>query len=275
MECPRYGRKDAVMERLKNFISKAYIFIILLFLYAPIAVLIVSSFNDSKSRVVWGGFTLRWYRGVFESDQIMDALFTTMIISLSASLIATVLGVMAAIGISAMKKRSYKAVMAVNNIPMVNADIVIGISLMLWFIKFMPLGFMSVLLAHITFDVPYVILSVMPKLQQMNVSVYEAARDLGANAVYAFFKVVLPQLYGGILSGFFLAFTISMDDFVVTYFTKGAGVDTLSTLIYGELKKGIKPEMYALSTIIFALVLIVLIVVNIYSGKEERAVIDH
>ncbi|MCR5106655.1 MAG: ABC transporter permease [Lachnospiraceae bacterium] len=264
-----------MMERLKNFISKAYIFIILLFLYAPIAVLIVSSFNDSKSRVVWGGFTLRWYRGVFESDQIMDALFTTMIISLSASLIATVLGVMAAIGISAMKKRSYKAVMAVNNIPMVNADIVIGISLMLWFIKFMPLGFMSVLLAHITFDVPYVILSVMPKLQQMNVSVYEAARDLGANAVYAFFKVVLPQLYGGILSGFFLAFTISMDDFVVTYFTKGAGVDTLSTLIYGELKKGIKPEMYALSTIIFALVLIVLIVVNIYSGKEERAVIDH
>ena len=257
-----------MVDKFKNFICRFYILIIMLFLYAPILVLIASSFNDSKSRVIWGGFTLEWYREVFASRSIMRALYTTLIIALLSSVIATIIGVVGAIGISAMRLRNYKIVMAFTNIPMLNADIVTGISLMLWFVKFIPLGFMSILLAHVTFNIPYVILSVMPKLQTMNVSVYEAARDLGANSVYAFFKVVLPQLIGGIISGFFMAFTISMDDFVVTYFTKGAGVNTLSTLIYGELKKGIKPEMYALSTLIFAIAFIVLLAVNIAGGQK-------
>ncbi|MCR4739891.1 MAG: ABC transporter permease [Lachnospiraceae bacterium] len=260
-----------MVKKIKDMLCRFYILFIFLFLYAPIFVLIGASFNDSKSRVIWGGFTLQWYVKVFESRQIMEALGTTLVISFAAALLSTVIGVASAIGIQAMRSRSYKAVMAVNSIPMVNADIVTGIALMLWFIKFMPLGFMSVLLAHITFDIPYVILSVMPKLQQMNVSVYEAARDLGAGGIYAFFKVMLPQLTGGIISGFFMAFTISMDDFVVTYFTKGAGVNTLSTLIYGELKKGIRPEMYALSTLIFAIVFVIMLIVNIRSrGDEEK-----
>ncbi len=259
-----------MVERFKNFICKFYLFIIMFFLYAPIFVLIISSFNDSKTRVIWGGFTLKWYAMVFKSKAIMNALWTTLILALLSSLIATVIGVVGAIGITAMKKRNYKIVMAFTNIPMLNADIVTGIALMLWFVRFTSLGFTSVLLAHITFNIPYVILSVMPKLRQMNVSLYEAALDLGANSVYAFFKVVMPQLFGGIMSGFFMAFTISMDDFVVTYFTKGAGVNTLSTMIYGELKKGIKPEMYALSTLVFFVVLTILIIVNLFESRKEN-----
>ena len=258
-----------MVDRLKNFICRSYIFIIMLFLYAPILVLIVSSFNDSRTRVMWGGFTMKWFVRVFASKSIMNALYMTLIIAFLSSVIATVIGVAGAVGISAMRLRDYRVVMAFTNIPMLNADIVTGISLMLWFVRFMPLGFMSVLLAHVTFNIPYVILNVMPKIQSMNVSIYEAARDLGANSIYAFFRVVLPQLAGGILSGFFMAFTISMDDFVVTYFTKGAGVNTLSTLIYGELKKGIKPEMYALSTLIFTMVFVILILVNLAWKKGE------
>ena len=160
--------------------------------------------------------------------------------------------------------------MVFTNIPMVNADIVTGIALMLFFVRFFPLGKVSVLLAHITFNVPYVILSVMPRIRQMNRAIYEASRDLGAGPVYAFFKVTLPQLSSGIVSGFFMAFTMSMDDFVITYFTKGAGVNTLSTMLYGEMKKGIKPEMYALSTIMFTVVFIVLMAVNILSADKEK-----
>lgn len=260
-----------MVEKLKDFVSRFYLAIILIFLYAPIAVLIVLSFNSSRSRVKWGGFTLEWYEKLFSSHQIMEALSTTLILAFVSALIATVIGVAAAVGISAMSKRNYKIVMTFTNIPMLNADIVTGIALMLWFVNFIPLGFGSVLLAHITFNIPYVILSVMPKIRQMNLSIYEAARDLGANAVYAFFKVLLPQLKGGIVSGFLMAFTLSMDDFVITYFTKGAGVNTLSTMIYGEIRKGIKPEMYALSTIIFMLVFVILLVANFLpQHKEEK-----
>ncbi len=260
-----------MVEKLKDFVSRFYLAIILLFLYAPIAVLVVLSFNSSRSRVKWGGFTLEWYEKLFSSRQIMEALGTTLLLAFASALIATVIGVAAAVGISAMNRRTYKIMMLFTDIPMVNADIVTGIALMLWFVNFIPLGFGSVLLAHITFNIPYVILSVMPKIRQMNLSIYEAARDLGANAVYAFFKVLLPQLKGGIVSGFLMAFTMSMDDFVITYFTKGAGVNTLSTMIYGEIRKGIKPEMYALSTIIFVLVFVILLVANFLpQQKEER-----
>ncbi|MGN0411678.1 MAG: ABC transporter permease [Lachnospiraceae bacterium] len=259
-----------MVKKILDWISRCYMGLIIFFLYAPMIVLVVLSFNNSKSRVVWGGFTLNWYQKMFDSTQIMEALRTTFVLAFSSAGIATVIGVMAALGIHAMRQRNYNLTMIMTNIPMLNADIVTGIALMLWFVKFMPLSFMTVLLAHITFNIPYVILSVMPKIKQMNVSIYEAARDLGAGSVYAFVKIILPQLTGGILSGFLMALTMSMDDFVITYFTKGAGVNTLSTMIYGELRKGIKPEMYALSTLIFATVFVILLLTNYISGMKEK-----
>lgn len=259
-----------MVDKAKRALSGFYLFIIMLFLYAPILVLMVLSFNNSRSRVVWGGFTLKWYDSLLSNNQIMEALGTTLILAFASAIIATIIGVAAAIGMNAMKLRNYKFMMIFTNIPMLNADVVTGIALMLWIVNFMPLGFNSVLISHITFNIPYVILSVMPKIRQMNLSTYEAARDLGANAVYAFIKVLLPQIMGGIISGFFMAFTMSMDDFVITYFTKGAGVNTLSTMIYGEIRKGIKPEMYALSTIIFVIIFIILLVVNCLPEKNKR-----
>lgn len=262
-----------MVKKIKDLLSRFYILLIILFLYAPILILIVLSFNNSRSRVTWGGFTLDWYRKLLYNRQIMDALATTLTLALASALLATVIGVLGALGIHAMRRKNYRIMLLMTNIPLLNADIVTGIALMLWFVHFIPLGFGSVLLAHVTFNIPYVILSVMPKIWQMNVSLYEAARDLGANSIYAFFKIILPQLSGGILSGFFMAFTMSMDDFVITYFTKGAGVNTLSTMIYGEIRKGIKPEMYALSTIIFTFVFLLLLAVNYLprskSGQKE------
>lgn len=262
-----------VKSKITDWLARVYLFLIFVFLYAPIVVLIVLSFNDSRSRVVWGGFTTRWYKSLLANNQIKQALVTTLVLAFASAAIATVIGVLGALGINAMRSKGYKTMMIMTNIPMLNADIVTGIALMLWFVKFMPLGFESVLLAHVTFNIPYVILSVMPKLKQMNISIYEAARDLGANSVYAFFKIILPQLAGGIVSGFFMALTMSMDDFVITYFTKGAGINTLSTMIYGEIRKGIKPEMYALSTLIFAVVFVILLLVNYLPNikqKEEK-----
>ncbi|SCW61303.1 spermidine/putrescine transport system permease protein [Ruminococcaceae bacterium YRB3002] len=259
-----------MVRKLKKALSGIYVTLIGILLYAPILVLIILSFNDSRSRVTWGGFTLDWYARLFANSQIMDALWTTVLLALGSAVISVLIGVPGAIGIHAMSRRGYRAFMLLTNIPMLNADIVTGIALMLWFVHFLPLGFGSVLLAHITFNIPYVILSVMPRLQTMNISVYEATRDLGAGPVYSFFKVLLPQMAGGILSGFFMAFTMSMDDFVITYFTKGAGINTLSTMIYGQIRKGIKPELYALSTLIFIIVLIILTVFQFVSGRRER-----
>lgn len=232
----------------------------------------VLSFNSSKSRSKWGGFTGKWYVSLFQNQDIMNALYTTLIIALVSALIATIIGTAAAIGIQAMKPKFRTLMMGVTNIPMLNADIVTGISLMLLFIAFrFSLGFKTILLAHITFNIPYVILSVMPKLKQTSKHTYEAAMDLGASPVYAFFKVVFPDIMPGVFSGFLLAFTMSLDDFVITHFTKGPGVDTLSTKIYSEVRKGIKPEMYALSTIMFVTVLILLILVNVTPEKKGSA----
>ena len=258
------------MVKLKNIFSKCYLALILLFLYAPILVLIVLSFNNSRSRVTWGGFTLDWYVRLFSNSQILEALKTTLILGFASAAIATVIGTLGAVGIQAMRKSSYQVVMSVTNIPILNADIVTGIAMMLWFVRFLPLGFSSVLIAHITFNIPYVILSIMPKLRTLNLSIYEAARDLGASSVHAFFQIILPQIGSGILAGFFMALTMSLDDFVITYFTKGAGVNTLSTMIYGEIRKGIKPEMYALSTIMFAVIFVILLVFNFFTGREKN-----
>jgi spermidine/putrescine transport system permease protein len=248
---------------VKRFFDRFYIGIILLFLYAPIIILIILSFNRSKSRAKWGGFTFHWYSELFHNSDIMSALTTTLIIAFTSALIATIIGTAAAIAINNMKRTPRTILMGITNIPMLNADIVTGISLMLIFValKF-SLGFTSVLIAHITFNIPYVILSVMPKLRQLNPYTFEAAMDLGASPIYAFFKVILPDIFPGVLSGFFLAFTMSLDDFVITYFTKGPEINTLSTKIYTEVRKGINPEIYALSTLMFVTVLLLLIFIN-------------
>lgn len=256
---------------MMKFLKKFYIVLIFIFLYAPILTLIVLSFNQSKTRAKWGGFTTKWYISLFKNDQIMSALYTTIVIALLSSLIATILGTMASIAINSMHRRMRSVYLGVTNIPMLNADIVTGISLMLLFIASgLSMGFGTVLLSHITFNIPYVILSVMPKLKQTNQSVYEAALDLGASHLHAFFKVVFPDIIPGVLSGFLLAFTMSLDDFIITHFTKGPGLDTLSTKIYTEVKKGIKPEMYSLSTIMFVSVLVLLIVVNYIPSKGNK-----
>ena len=254
---------------LKRILEDFYLVLIMVFLYAPIATLMVLSFSNSKSRTQWGGFTLRWYGEMFESATIMTALQNTLVIAFASALIATVIGTAAAIAINSMKPLSRSIIMGITNIPMLNADIVTGISLMLAFIAFgISLGFKTILIAHITFNIPYVILSVMPKLKQTSKSVYEAAMDLGASPLYAFFRVVFPDILPGVLSGFLLAFTMSLDDFIITHFTKGAGINTLSTLIYSEVRRGIKPSMYALSTIIFAAVLTLRIITNFAPQKK-------
>ncbi|MBC5742096.1 extracellular solute-binding protein [Lachnospiraceae bacterium MD308] len=255
---------------IKKYIQRFYLLFIIILLYAPIITLMALSFNSSKSRARWGGFTAKWYVRLFQDDQIMTALYTTLEIALLSALIATVLGTAGAIGIHALRRKYRTFMMGVTNIPMLNADIVTGISLMLLFIAFrFSLGFSTILIAHITFNLPYVILSVMPRLKQTNICTYEAALDLGASPLYAFFKVVFPDILPGVSSGFLLAFTMSLDDFVITHFTKGPGVDTLSTKIYSEVRKGIRPEIYALSTIMFLSVLLLLILVNIAPDEKE------
>lgn len=255
---------------IRKYLQKIYLALIFILLYAPIVTLIVLSFNQSKTRAKWGGFTLKWYKELLKNEQIMSAFYTTLIIAFVSAAIATVIGTAAAIAIQGMKQKWKTMYMGLTNIPMMNAEIVMGVSLMLLFIAFhMTLGFGTILIAHITFNIPYVILSVLPKLKQTNRYTYEAALDLGASPVKAFFKVVFPDIVPGVFSGFMLAFTMSLDDFVITHFTKGPGIDTLSTKIYTEVRKGIKPEIYALSTIMFVTVLVLLILVN-YSPKEEE-----
>ena len=266
---------------MKKTLQNIYLSLIIFLLYAPIVTLVVLSFNNSKTRAKWGGFTGKWYISLFQNEQIMSALYTTLVIALLSALIATLIGTAAAIGIQGMKRKSRTIAMGITNIPMLNADIVTGISLMLLFIavgsglKYLGInfsvGFATVLIAHITFNIPYVILSVMPKLKQTKRSTYEAALDLGASPIYAFFKVVFPDILPGVFSGFLLAFTMSLDDFVITHFTKGPGVDTLSTKIYSEVRKGIKPEMYALSTLLFVSVLILLILINVSPNKKDSS----
>lgn len=256
---------------VKKSFSRIYLGLIFLFLYLPIAVLIVLSFNNSKSRVKWGGFTLQWYTNLISDPIIMDAFYTTIIVVLVSSVAATLIGTMAAIGIQSMRRRGRSIMLGATNIPLLNADIVTGISLMLLFVRFTELGLSTVLIAHITFDIPYVILNVLPKLNNgASAHTYEAARDLGATPLYAFFKIVWPDIKPGVFSGFLMAVTMSLDDFAITYFTKGPGINTLSTMIYTELRKGILPEMYALSTILFLLALILLLIMNYRSAREAK-----
>ena len=258
-------------KRGKKWLENGYLGFVVLFLYAPIFMLSVLSFNAGRSRAHFSGFSLRWYAEMFQDEAILLALKNTLIIAFLSAFIATVLGTMAAIAIRKMKKLPRNLIIGVTNVPMLNADIVTGISLMLMFIAFrLTLGFNTILISHITFNLPYVLLSVLPKIRQSSQVSFEAALDLGASPLYAFFKVVLPDIMPGVLSGFLLAFTMSLDDFIITHFTRGAGIDTISTLVYSEARKGIKPTMYALSTLIFVTVFVVLLCANFAPGFFER-----
>ena len=259
---------------VKKCSGRLYMAVIFLFLYLPILVLIVLSFNNSKSRVKWGGFTGKWYLAMFQNETIMEAFAMTLQITMTASVCATVIGTLAAIGIHAMKSRGKAILLGATNSPLLNADIVTGISMMLLFVRFTKLGFSTVLIAHLTFDIPYVILNVLPKLNQTSRSAYEAALDLGATPLYAFYKIVWPDIRPGVFSGFLMAVTMSLDDFSITYFTKGAGVNTLSTMLYTELRKGIKPEMYALSTLLFGIALLLLLVMNFGTSRKQEKLIN-
>jgi spermidine/putrescine transport system permease protein len=244
-------------------IKRTYLALILLFLYVPIAVLIVQSFNAGISRAKWEGFSLRWYQELIQSPSIMQALYVTVTIALLAAAFSTILGTLAAIGIHAMRKRPQAAMMTMTNIPMTMPDIVTGISLMLLFIfTKVERGYFTMLLAHITFNTPYVVLSVLPKLKEMNKFSYEAALDLGATPGYALRRVILPAIRPGVITGAMLAFTLSLDDFTISYFTTSPLVQNLSTLIYSEARKGIKPTMNALSALMFVALLILLLVIN-------------
>lgn len=256
---------------MKRFLTKSYAALIYLFLYAPILILIVFSFNASKSRGNWAGFTLKWYIELFQDRQIMRALYYTMIIAVLSAVIATVIGTAAAISIHNMRKLKKKIVMNITYIPVVNPEIVTGLSLMLLFIfTNFQLGFISLLLAHITFNIPYVILSVLPKLKQLDKNLYEAALDLGATPFYAYRKVVLPEIMPGIITGLLLAFTLSVDDFVISFFTTGSGVSTLSIIVYSMARRGINPKINALSSLLFLTVLILLVIVNFRSGENKN-----
>lgn len=258
-------------KKWRSWVENGYLGLIVLFMYAPIFMLSALSFNAGRSRAHFSGFSLHWYTEMFQDEAILAALQNTLIIAFVSASIATVLGTMAAVAIRNMKKLPRNLIIGVTNVPMLNADIVTGISLMLLFIAFrFTLGFGTILISHITFNLPYVLLSVLPKIRRSSQVSYDAALDLGASPLYAFFKVVLPDIMPGVLSGFLLAFTMSLDDFIITHFTRGAGIDTISTLVYSEARKGIKPSMYALSTLIFVTVFVILVFANFAPGALEK-----
>ncbi|HOA19917.1 MAG TPA: ABC transporter permease [Sedimentibacter sp.] len=256
---------------VKKYLSKIYMGIIFIFLYAPIIVLGVFSFNESKSRGNWTGFSLKWYIELFHDHDIRMAFYYTITIAIITAIVSTILGTIAAIGINAMKGRQQALILNVNYLPVVNPDIVTGISLMILYISFnMDFGFMTMLLSHIVFSTPYVILSILPKLKQLDVHMTEAAMDLGATPMYALRKVILPEIKPGIITGFLMAFTLSIDDFIISYFTKGEGVTNLSIVIYSMARRGVRPTINALSTIMLIVVLLLMILINKRTNGHDK-----
>lgn len=256
-------------------LSKIYNTAVFAFLYAPIIVMIVFSFNSNRSRTDFGGFSLRWYEALFKDDIILNSLYLSLLVAVSSAIIATIIGTVSAVGINKLKEIKKRAYLTVNNIPVVNPDIVTAISLMVLFVFFITkfngieMGFWTILIAHITFNIPYVILSVLPKLSGMNSSLYDAALDLGCPPVKAFIKVVIPQIKQGIITGFIMAFTLSIDDFVISYFNCGSTAQTLPVTIYSMTKKPYSPKINALSTLLFVSVLALLLIVNLRQMKEK------
>jgi len=248
---------------------------ILLFLYAPIFVLIIFSFNSSRSRTVWTGFSLEWYRRLFTDGTILDAFYTTLVIAALAAVIATVAGTIAAVGFYSMRNKWRTPLTQINNIPMMNADIVTGVSLSLLFVSLgtalqFRLGFGTLLIAHIVFCIPYVVLAIMPKLRQIDRNLVDAACDLGCTWMQAFWKVIIPEIRPGIINGLIIAFTLSIDDFVISYFTAGGNIMTLPMQIFAMTRRRISPEINALSTILFLSVLAMLIIINVRNVRQEE-----
>ena len=257
-----------------GILPKIYVALIVLLLYAPIGVLIFYSFNDSKSNV-WKGFTLKWYEELFKDENIMNALGNTLIIAVLASIFATILGTAAAIGISNFKGKKRVIIQNVSNIPIISPDVVIGVSLMLLFtfvgVMFnFEMGFFTVLISHICFCVPFVVLNVMPRIKRMDRSIYDAALDLGCNQWQAFYKVIIHELMPGIFSGLLMSFTYSLDDFIITYFTRGAKFQNLSIEIYSMTHRRISPKINALSALLFVAVLAIMIIINLRDRHEEK-----
>ena len=287
------------LQKKNGVLNRLFMGLVFLFLYAPIFLLIVFSFNDGNSSVVWKGFSLHWYVELFQDRLIMQSIYTTLLVSLLATAIATVAGTFASIGFYTMRRRWRDPLMTVNSIPMMNADIVTGVSLCLLFVAVfglwngfaenyrltfslfgavyritfprLTLGFGTLLIAHITFNIPYVILSVGPKLRQMDKNLVDAAQDLGCTWFQAFWKVILPEIMPGIVSGALIAFTMSVDDFVISYFTAGSATSTLAMAIYGMTKKRVSPEINAVSTLLFVTVLALLVIVNVREARAEKA----
>ena len=280
------------MNKNNSFLNRLFMVLVFVFLYAPIVLLIIFSFNAGKSNVVWQGFSLEWYGKLLNNRLIMQSVYTTLLVSLLATVIATMAGTFAAIGFYAMRRKVREPLMTVNNIPMMNADIVTGVSMCLLFVAFfngwgsfaawfnslglfhlptrLAMGFGTLLIAHITFNIPYVILSVGPKLRQMDKNLVDAAMDLGCTWMQAFWKVILPEIKPGIVSGALTAFTMSIDDFVISYFTAGSSASTLAMTIYGMTKKRVSPEINAISTLLFVTVLVLLAIINIREAQQER-----
>ncbi len=246
-----------------------YISLIFAIMYLPVAVMIALSFNKSNTTYEWTGLSLHKYRALFSNESIMEAVTTTLSLGLIAAAIATVIGTLACVAMLSMKKRQEKLISSVANIPLLNVDIVTGISLMLFFAAFVTrMNNATLLISHITLIMPYVVLNVYPKLRQFDKSMYQAALDLGASPIKAFFKVVLPDIFPGLISGFLLALTISIDDFTITYFTKGQGTNTLSTLIYTNRIRGILPEYYALTSLLFLTVLLIILAMQVLNMRS-------
>ncbi len=262
------------MKKLSGFFTA----LILIFLFAPIAILVVFSFNDAKSLSVFSGFSLRWYRELMYDDATLESVRNTLVLALSATVISTVMGTAAALGLYRLRNKLLKNVISVvTDIPTTNPDIITGISLMLMFVFFgrsfglaNSLSFSTILISHVTFCLPYVILQVLPKLNQMDPSLPEAAQDLGCTPFKAFFKVTIPEIMPGIITGAIMAFTMSLDDFVISYFTSGAGFQTLPIRIYSMTKKTVTPKMYALATIIFVVILTLLFISNFSDGEAAE-----
>lgn len=262
---------------MKKTFSKLYIGGILLFLYLPILVMMVFSFNSTKSRSVFTGFTFDWYVKLFNNDLVMKSFAISLAIALISAVVATLIGTFAAIGIYNMKKTPRSVVLNLNYIPIINPDIVMGVSFMMLFVfigsaaKISNMfGFWTILIAHITFNIPYIVLNVLPKLRQLDQSQYEAAMDLGANEKQAFQKIILPQIMPGIITGFLMALAYSIDDFVISYFTSGPSAQTLPVTVYSMVRRIVTPEMYALSTIMFVIILLLLLVYNIIDMKKYK-----
>lgn len=268
---------------MKNKLSrsaKAYLAVIFIFLYAPIFVTALFSFNSSTSTYIFSGFSTKWWSEMFNQSAAMSSLGNSIVLAVATALLSTLIGTVSTVGIFMIKNKYYKkAMMTVTNIPMMNPEIVTGISMMLLFVfagtlvnKSDVLGFSTLLIAHITFSLPYVILNILPKLNQFDMNIYEAAVDLGCKPVSSFFKVVLPDISSGIITGLIMSFTLSLDDFIISYFTNGPSFQTLPIYIFSMTKKRVTPDMYALSTLVFFVILILLVFMNIAQSKSNKKV---